>query len=136
MTWAEEKCWVYPTLDKDGYGRIHWREDGVRHTTTAHRYFYEEFVGPVPEGMQLDHLCRNRGCCNPDHLEPVTGKENRRRGEGRGGVLAPEQTHCVQGHELTPDNRAVRTDSKRGWCCRLCRNAVVRQRRRRRREGH
>lgn len=62
---------------------------GYRGPITAHRFAYELLVGPVPDGLQLDHLCRNRACCNPEHLEPVEGVENRLRGvtarPGNGG---------------------------------------------------
>lgn len=70
-------CWRWTGfVSDDGYGRIsrHYGE------SCAHRYFYRELVGPIPPGMELDHLCRNRGCVNPAHLEPVTHQENVRRG--------------------------------------------------------
>jgi DNA-binding XRE family transcriptional regulator len=70
----ETPCWVWlRNINEKGYGKIGWK-------TRAHRAYYERFVGPIPEGMMLDHLCRIRACVNPDHLEPVTNGENVRRG--------------------------------------------------------
>jgi hypothetical protein len=70
-------CWVWNgTIDGGGYGRL--RLNGVK--WLAHRYTYEKHVGPIPTGLQIDHLCRNRACVNPNHLEPVTAQTNLRRG--------------------------------------------------------
>lgn len=79
----------------------------------GHRASYEMFVGPIPEGLVIDHLCRNRACCRPDHLEPVTIGENIRRGE------QATKTHCVHGHEFTPSNTYLRLTGGRE--CRACR---------------
>lgn len=96
----------------------------------AHRYAYTMIVGPIPEGMSLDHLCRNRRCCNPAHLDPVTHKENCSRGNN--GINMAMKTHCPQGHAYEGDNvyyrpgggRSCKTctrergrvyDKKRGW---------------------
>jgi hypothetical protein len=74
-------CWEWTsTRMSAGYGQM-W--DGTRgRTQGAHRLFYEAFIGPIPEGLELDHLCRNRACVRPDHLEPVTRRENLLRGAG------------------------------------------------------
>ncbi len=86
-------CWRWTgRLDHGGYGQI--KVDGVNHT--AHRYAYINLVGPVPEGHDLDHLCRNRWCACPQHLEPVTHKENIRR--GMTGKTRSNRTHCSGGH--------------------------------------
>lgn len=70
------RCWIFKGATSRGYGQA--RVGGK--TISVHRTAYEILVGPIPEGLQLDHLCRNRACYNPAHLEPVTGTENRRRG--------------------------------------------------------
>lgn len=80
----ESGCWLWRgTITKVGYGTIfEWRE-GQKHRPGAHRVVYEALVGPIPEGLDLDHLCRVRNCVNPSHLEPVTRRENLRRGVGQ-----------------------------------------------------
>lgn len=90
-------CWNWVAyLDRNGYGRI-----GITHRkyVYAHRLSYEAFVGDIPDGLHIDHLCRNPACVNPEHLEPVTNKENHRR--GKHGVLF---THCKHGHEMNEEN--------------------------------
>lgn len=113
-------CWEWTGARRpDGYGVL----NGVR----AHRLVYEAKVGPIPEGLDLDHLCRVRHCVNPDHLEPVTRRVNTLRGEGPAAVKA-RQTHCVNGHLLAGDNLYVHP--KRGTRnCRTCLNEAARQRR-------
>src|ERR1044072_9284041 len=83
-------CWEWTAgMNQYGYGRF--TLTGPRETSQkvqAHRYSYEQLVGPIPEGLVLDHLCRNRACVNPDLLEPVTLKENILRGNGMGARWA------------------------------------------------
>jgi hypothetical protein len=87
-----------------------------------HRYAYEALVGPIPDGKQIDHLCRNRACCNPEHLEPVTIQENIRRGEGPQAINA-RKTHCIRGHALSGDNLYLVPKSGRRNCV-ICRQAA------------
>ena len=72
-------CWVWQWCkNRKGYGRV--RVDGNARSVSAHRYYYEKLVGPIPDGMEIDHLCKNPSCVNPRHLEPVTMLTNIRRG--------------------------------------------------------
>lgn len=98
-------CWEWLASTVAGYGqiRIGKTEDGRTRTGKAYRVVYELLVGPVPPGLELDHLCRNKLCCNPDHLEPVTHAENIRRGQAPAGKSA-RSTHCKRGHAFTASN--------------------------------
>jgi hypothetical protein len=112
-----------------GYGRL--RVDG--RYVYAHRFAYELLAGPIPNGLTIDHLCRNPGCVNVDHLEPVTMRENILRSEGVSARQA-RQTHCTSGHPLSGDN--LYTTPAGGRRCRACRRdrlAEFRYRRRTRR---
>lgn len=108
----ESGCWLWTAHTAAGYGRF--RMNRPRRVACAHRVAYELVVGPIPEGLDLDHLCRNRGCVNPAHLEPVTRGENVRRG-AKGRLV----THCPQGHEYDGPNTYV--DPKGLRHCRACR---------------
>lgn len=107
-------CWEWQGWTNDqGYGYITLDGRSVR----AHRHFYEKHVGPIPKDMVLDHLCRNRVCVNPKHLEQVTSRENTLRGIGPAARRAA-QTHCVSGHEFTTTNTHIRPNGTRR--CREC----------------
>ncbi len=89
-------CWIWTAgKNNKGYGMIWDAEEGRQ--VLAHRASYQMMKGPIPEGLSLDHLCRNPACVNPDHLEPVTHKENLRRGNTPGS-LAARTGHCKRGH--------------------------------------
>lgn len=110
-------CWLWTAkLNRDGYG--HFRLDGRR--PGAHRVAYELFVGAIPEGLEIDHLCRVRHCVNPAHLEPVTHGVNVARGIAVPPVALAKarQTHCIHGHEFTAENTLVKPNGTRG--CRAC----------------
>ena len=115
-------CWLWtgPT-DPNGYGFI-WL--GRRQGT--HRAAFEVWVEPIPAGRVIDHLCRVHCCFNPDHLEPVTTRENVRR--GKTGVV--DQVVCINGHDLSPGSANVREYTRRGFVfhvCRTCNRERVRQ---------
>lgn len=111
-------CWIWNGSTRRGYGQF-----SFEHTinTAAHRFAYEQLVGPIPEGLTIDHLCKNRLCVNPTHLEVVTRGENTLRGDSPFSINA-RKTHCPKGHPLTEDNlcRSVLKIGKRS--CRTCRN--------------
>lgn len=102
-------CWLwFGCTTADGYGRLTWN----RQVHNAHRVVYELLVGPIPTGLQVDHLCFVKNCVNPAHLQPVTQAENRRR-------WMKTHTHCPHGHEYTPQNTAIMKSSG-GRVCREC----------------
>lgn len=112
-------CWLWMgSLDGRGYGSMRVGNTAVgRSIVRTHRFSYELYKGPIPDDMCLDHLCRVRSCCNPDHLEPVTIRENILRGEALSAQRA-KQTHCKNGHEFTPANTRVSPKNER--ICRAC----------------
>ena len=116
------ECWEWQgQRDKAGYGRVSVgsRIDGTKRIASAHRTAYEAFVGPVPDGLELDHLCRNRGCVNPAHLEPVTRLENVRRAR---------RAHCPRGHLLEGRNLYLNPAGNRRGCRECNRQACLRYR--------
>lgn len=97
-------CWEWQAYRTPlGYGRYGVRQDGERKIRGAHRVAYEMIIGRIPEGLDLDHLCRNPPCVRPDHLEAVTTQVNLIRGDTFNAHNAAK-THCPQGHEYTPEN--------------------------------
>lgn len=112
-----DKCWLWPGARSDGgYGNImSSRTTGRRRALLVHRVVFEHFQGPIGDGLELDHLCRVRHCCNPAHLEPVTRRTNVLRGLSP-AAKAAKQTHCIRGHALTPDNVMRRRDGRRREC--------------------
>jgi len=105
--------------NKDGYGRV--RTGHSRHTP-AHRAAWEKERGPLPRGVHLDHLCRNRGCINLAHLEPVTPRINILRGTAPAAINA-RKAKCMHGHALTGSNLLVDKDGHRK--CATCQNAAA-----------
>jgi hypothetical protein len=114
---AESGCWLWTAgATRGGYGTVTWQGLG----TTAHRVTYSLLVGDIPDGLQIDHLCRVRNCVNPEHLEAVTPWEN----ASRGNAWKP-RAMCNKGiHPMTPDNLYVRPNGIRR--CRACKRAASR----------
>jgi len=105
-------CWLWAgSVNGDGYGKI-FAFGGPRY---AHRVSYEIHKGPIPQGMQIDHLCRNPACVNPDHLEAVSNRENTLR--GRAGLLRPARDRCRRGHDL---RETKYMDSRGTTQCKVC----------------
>lgn len=99
---GETGCWFSGLRpDSKGYAQVSESSSGHVRMLRGHRVTYEELIGPVPEGMELDHLCRVRACINPSHMEPVTHRENVMRGEGI-SASAAARTHCPSGHAYLP----------------------------------
>lgn len=106
---------------ENGYGRFYVDGRGA----LAHRWAYEYFIGPIPPGLQIDHLCKNRSCVNPEHLEAVTGSVNVRRSSNAEAARrrAKATTHCPRGHEYTPENTY---QTSGGRACRICKRELGR----------
>ena len=120
---AELPCWVWTaSTNNSGYGHVHWEG----RMQQAHRVAYDVLVGPIPEGLEPDHMCKVRACCRPSHIEPVTHAENVLR-----GLRGVWEAHCGRGHLFDQANTRSRTSVYR--TCRSCeRERYARERRRKR----
>ena len=117
-------CWNFTSMLRNGYGRFKINNKIL----SAHRFAYEINKGKIPEGLKLDHLCRNPSCVNPDHLEIVTQKENVLRGIAP-SALAVRNNKCIRGHDLTGMNLYVsKTNNERicKECCKIRRREYYR----------
>ena len=127
---TSEGCWIWTAArQKGGYGSI---GSGLGSTILAHRYAYQLFVGDVPDGMELDHLCRNTACVNPNHLEAVPHRVNMLRSEAPPGHHA-RKTHCKNGHPFDEANTYRRGV---GRACRACVLAAQKAYQSRKRAAH
>jgi|SRR5450756_109757 len=107
-------CWEWlGTKNPKGYGNIRRDDDGP--IISVHRLAYQSLVGPIPVGLEIDHLCFNRACVNPAHLEPVTRRENVLRGARNQNYGKPE---CIWGHPFDEANTSIDTKGKR--VCKTC----------------
>jgi hypothetical protein len=129
-TVSSNDCWRWTAAaDGKGYGvfRVGSLKDGTRRQVHAYRWAYEHFVGLVPDGLVLDHLCRNTLCVNPRHLEPVSQRENLLRGMGWPAANS-RKTHCPKGHPYDAKNTYWHNGGRE---CRACHREQERRRKER-----
>lgn len=127
--YRDTPCWDWQgSKSGDGYGQftLEARRDRKRVRIAPYRFIWEHFNGPMPAGLEPDHLCNRRGCCSPEHIEPVTHSENQKRsyqrGRKRSGIDYVHPHHnpsrCKYGHEYTPVNTTINVKGARQ--CRAC----------------
>jgi len=118
-----EGCWLWlGPCHRTGYGQYYFKG----HRLAAHRIAYELENGPIPLGLQLDHLCRVRACVRPDHLEPVTQRDNIIRGVSFSAIKS-RQTHCEHGHSFSPENTYFIPSRPTSRRCRSCNSANLKR---------
>lgn len=123
-------CWLWTgAIGSGGYAMLWW--EGT--TTTAHRVVYSLLREPVPDEMEVDHLCENRACVNPDHMRVCSPRDNTLRSNRAPGALNARKTHCPRGHPYDEENTMRRPDGRRR--CRTCERDWSREYQRRRRAG-
>lgn len=109
------RCWPWRgAMKENGYGTFGYAEGDMRY---AHRVAYELFHGLIAEGMVIDHLCRNRDCVNPDHLDQVPQSLNLLRGDNR--WHKKHRTTCRAGHQFTAENTYLNSEGRRCLTCRM-----------------
>lgn len=122
-----DDCWQWTGRQTQwGYGTYGFRKDGKSTSTSAHRAVYQLLVDCIPEDMQLDHLCRNRLCVNPERMEIVTPQQNTLRASTALATINHHKTHCINGHEFDGSNTYRRKDRKTREC-RKCRHEAVKR---------
>lgn len=118
-------CWEWTAGKSSGYGYLSIGGGRGAPRVRVHRYSYELLVGPIPTGLEIDHLCENRACVNPAHLEPVTHRDNMLRASTGLTQANSLKTHCPRGHEYSPENTYVQPNG--GRRCRECARIVKRE---------
>lgn len=121
----DEGCWVWQgSLTNAGYGRMSWKADGHVSVPGAHRVVLAAIGDEMPSGLVVDHLCRNRACINPDHLEMVSQRENVMRSPIAYGAINAAKTHCANGHPYSDENtrRYYGLGGRKTWVriCKTC----------------
>lgn len=112
-------CWIW-TRGGNTAGYVQWKERGEDRGRNIHVVFWEVFNGPVPDGLEVDHLCRVRRCVNPAHMEVVTHKVNTLRGDNPTAINA-RKTHCKRGHKFTSENTDIQPINRGRYLARVCR---------------
>lgn len=125
VAYTASGCWIYNGKDPCSSGYQRWYVGGKRYL--VHRWTYEHFVGPIPDGHQIDHLCRVPPCCNPEHLRPLTPRQNALLSPTAAPAVNARKTHCKRGHLFDKTNTRIERNGARQ--CRACINERARRRR-------